>query len=67
MRAYKYTSLTDEMKRTKTTQRDLSKVLGIHENSVRKKLDGKFEWTISEINTLCNYFKKDYYELFRKD
>ena len=55
MRSYKYCNLTNEMKKTKTTQRKLSKILGIHENSVRKKLDGKYEWTINEIDVLCNY------------
>lgn len=67
MRAYKYSNLVEEMKTNKVSQRKLSKILEIHENSVRKKLDGKNEWTISEIETLCDYFKKDYYELFGKE
>lgn len=67
MRAYKYSNLVKEMKVNKVSQRKLSKILEIHENSVRKKLDGKTEWTIGEIEALCDYFKKDYYELFGKE
>ena len=46
------------MKNKKISQRKLSQILGIHENSVRKKLSGTTEWTISEIDKLCDYFKK---------
>lgn len=67
MLAYKYSKLVKEMKRNKESQRSLSKILGISENSVRNKLSGRNEWTIGEIETLCDYFKKDYYELFGKE
>ncbi len=63
---YKYFKLTQEMKNKKISQRKLSRILGIHENSVRKKLSGTTEWTISEIDKLCDYFKKNYYELFKR-
>lgn len=67
MRAYKYSNLVKEMKKKKESQRSISRILGITENSVRNKLSGRNDWTIGEIETLCDYFKKDYYELFGKE
>ena len=64
---YKYSKLTEEMKNYKATQKHLSEILGITDVSFRKKLAGKTDWTIGEIETLCDYFKKDYYELFGKE
>lgn len=67
MKTYKYSNLVEEMKNKKETQRSLSKIIGVNENSVRNKLAGRTSWTIGEIETLCDYFKKDYYELFGKE
>lgn len=64
---YKYSKLTEEMKNSKATQKYLSEILGITDVSFRKKLAGKTDWTIGEIETLCDYFKRDYYELFGKE
>lgn len=64
---YKYSKLTLEMKNNKATQKHLSEILGITDVSFRKKLAGKTDWTIGEIETLCDYFKRDYYELFGKE
>ena len=64
---YKYSKLVCEMESSKTTQKHLGEILGITDVSVRFKLSGKQEWTIGEIETLCEYFKKDYYELFGKE
>lgn len=64
---YKYSKLTEEMKINKATQRHLSEILGISDVSFRKKLAGTTDWTISEIEALCDYFKRDYYELFGKE
>lgn len=64
---YKYSKLTEEMKNNKETQKHLSEVLGITDVSFRKKLAGRNDWTIGEIETLCDYFKRDYYELFGKE
>ena len=64
---YKYSKLTKEMQKNKATQKHLSEVLGITDVSFRKKLAGTTDWTIGEIEALCDYFKKDYYELFGKE
>lgn len=66
MAKYKYMNLISVMIEKEITQKELSKILGISYTSVRNKLADRNEWTISEIETLCNYFKKNYYELFKK-
>ena len=61
----KYPVLVAEMKKHKETQQALGNLLGINRMTVGFKLIGKYDWTISEIETLCNYYKKNYYELFK--
>ena len=61
----KYPVLVAEMKMNKDTQESLGKILGINRMTVGMKLMGKYDWTISEIDKLCIYYGKDYYELFK--
>ena len=61
----KYPVLVAEMKTNKDTQESLGKILGINRMTVGMKLMGKYDWTISEIDKLCIYYGKDYYELFK--
>lgn len=61
----KYPVLVAEMKKNKDTQESLGKILGINRMTVGMKLMGKYDWTISEIDKLCIYYGKDYYELFK--
>ena len=61
----KYPKILTEMENKKESQHTLAKVLGISQPSVGRKLSGEFEWTIGEIEDLCNYFGKDYYQLFK--
>lgn len=64
---YVYLNIIKEIKRTGDTQRNLSRILGVSELTFRKKLAGITQWTIDEIDKLCNHFDMDYYELFKKD
>lgn len=66
-RNYKYPNLKAEMARLRESQEDLSKLLNICQMSVSNKLRGETDWTIGEIEILCDHYKKDYYELFKKD
>lgn len=66
-KAIKYLKLFNEMREHSESQSDLAKLLGVTLQTVGKKLTGTTEWTIGEIETLCNHYKRDYYELFRKD
>ena len=64
---YKYFTLQSEMIKNNESQKDVGKLIGITPNAVRNKLDDKNEWTINEIDILCNHYNKNYYELFEKE
>lgn len=61
-----YPELVGEMAKHGDTQKSLSKIIGVAHSSVCRKLAGKNEWTISEIDKICEYYNKNYYELFKK-
>lgn len=62
-----YPGLVAEMAKRGETQEVLSKLLGLRRESISRRMTGKLEWSISEIEKICEYYKKDYYELFKKD
>ena len=61
----KYPAIAAEMARYNHTQLDLGNLIGISREAVRKKLHGETEFTIGEIEAICNLYKKDYYQLFK--
>ena len=61
----KYPGLAAEMARRGDTQEDLAKLLKLSRPTVCTKLSGKAEWSIGEIEIICEHYKKDYYELFK--
>lgn len=67
VKRYKYYAIQNEMLDRRESQEDIARVLGITSMSVRLKLDGVRDWTISEIDTLCRHFDMDYYELFKRN
>lgn len=62
-----YPELLGEMAKHGDTQKSLAKLLGITYSSVSRRLSGKSEWSISEIDILCEHYDKNYYELFKKN
>ncbi len=66
MKYVKYPELMGEMAKHGDTQRALAKILGITYSSVWRRLTGQKEWTISEVDKICEHYGKDYYELFKK-
>lgn len=64
-KSVKFPGLVSEMAKRGETQEDIGKVLNLSRVSVSKKLTGKVDWTIGEIEDLCEYYGKDYYELFK--
>lgn len=64
---YKYATLYQEMRKHKESQTKVGKLVGVNDLSIRKKLAGKTDWTISEIDILCKHYNMDYYELFKKE
>jgi predicted transcriptional regulator len=65
MKKAKYLDLVAEMAKNGDTQRTLSKLLGIAAPNVGKRISGETAWRIGEIEKICEYYKKDYYELFK--
>lgn len=61
----KYPGLSAEMARRGETQEKLAEILGLSRPTVNMKLSGKIDWSIGEIEKLCEHFKKDYYQLFK--
>lgn len=65
MKIVKYPELVGEMAKNGDTQKALAKLLGITHSSVCRKLSGKNEWSISEIDKICEHYNKSYNELFK--
>ena len=62
-----YAELVGEMAKRGETQEDLAKVIGINSaTSISRRLSGEIEWSIGEVEKLCEYYGKDYYTLFKK-
>jgi len=61
----KYPNLEVEMSRNGDTQKKLADLLNITQQTVSKKLAGKVDWTIGEIEIICEHYNKNYYELFK--
>ena len=61
----KYPKLVNVMRENKITYVMLANILGIQPYSVYRKIKGLNDWTISEVETLCEHFNKNYYELFK--
>lgn len=66
MKNIKYPELIGEMAKRGESQRTIAKLLGITPQSVCKKFAGKTEWSISDVDKICEHYGKDYYELFKK-
>mgnify|MGYP002523164030 CR=1 FL=1 len=47
------------------SQKALGKLLRVSQPTIGRKLAGKCDWKIGDIETICNYLNKDYYELFK--
>ncbi len=60
----KYPELVGEMARHGDTQNDIGKLLNLQGSAICRRLSGEIEWSISEIEKLCEYYQKDYYQLF---
>lgn len=67
MKKIQFPELVGEMARRGDTQKTLGKLLGLTNSAISKRLSGKTEWTISEVDTICDYYKKNYYELFKRE
>lgn len=62
----KYPNLMAEMARKGETQTSLARMLGITKQTINLKFKGKSDWTLGEVESICDYLGKDYYQLFIK-
>ena len=62
---YKYPKIFAEMIVNRISIEDMAKILGMGKQTLVYKLKGESEWTIDEIEKVCIYFGKDYYDLFK--
>lgn len=62
-----YAELVGEMAKRGETQKDLAKVIGIESaTAISRRLAGDIEWSIGEVEAICEHYGKDYYTLFKK-
>ena len=61
----KYPKLVKEISDRGENQTILSKQLGLTQATISRKLSGKIDFTIEEVEKICEHFNKGYYELFK--
>ena len=60
----KYSGLVGEMAKYGHKNSDLGKLLGLDHSAISRRLSGQIEWSIGEIEKICDFYQKDYYQLF---
>lgn len=61
----KFPNLVGEMAKNGETQKTIGDLLGLKPSTISRKLSGQIDWSIGEVEILCEYFGKDYYQLFK--
>ena len=67
IKPYLYLNLLKEMRKKGEKMQDICQLLDVSYFTLEKRLAGITQWTIGEIETLCNHYNKNYYELFEKE
>lgn len=65
MKKPKYPKLMSEMASRGETIADLIGVLHLSIPAISNRLNGKTEWSITEIDAICRHYDKSYDELFK--
>ncbi len=66
MRKVTFPELAGEMAKHGDTRTSLAEVLGTTYGRVRRRLEGKTDWSLSEINKICERYGRTCEELFKK-
>lgn len=61
-----YPGLVGEMAKHGDKLQTIAELIGLTVPSVWRRMNGKKDWTISEVEKICEYYNKGYYELFEK-
>ena len=67
MKKVVYPGLVAEMARRGDTLATIGKLIGVSATSVSRRMLGKQEWSIGEVDKLCEYYNKNYYQLFKDE
>lgn len=67
MKKVKFPGLVGEMAKRGETQEILAKLLELPISSISRRFSGETEWSISEVDKICEYYGKDYHELFKRE
>ena len=62
----KFPNLVAEMAKRGETQTSIAKLLGVSEPTISLKFKGKSDWTLGEVEKICEHFGKEAYQLFIK-
>lgn len=65
MKEIKFPNLLAEMARRGDNQGTLARLLKNTQAGISRRLSGKTDWQVWEIEKLCEYYGKDYYYLFK--
>ena len=60
----RFPNMLAEIARSGKTYQEIAELLNLSPSSFGRRLSGQIEWSKSEIDTLCDYFKKPYDYLF---
>ena len=67
MKNTEYPEIVNQMNLRKEKLKDMVELLGLTQLSqVSRRLSGKIEWTIGEVETLCRHYDMGFWELFRR-
>ena len=62
-----YPELVKQMKLHKESQMDISLLLGLKfREQTSRRLSGQVDFTIGEIEILCNHYNMDFWKLFKR-
>lgn len=61
----KFPGLLAELARRGMNYEDFGKAIGHTRETINRKLTGAYQWTLEDIEKSCEFFGKDYYELFK--
>ena len=66
MRNTIFPEIVNQMKIRNEKVKDLATLLGIANSQATRRLSGKVEWTIGDIEILCKHYNTNFYELFKR-